>query len=79
MKFFYLKTDDGRTVEIPENHLDMTKKLHPTWMVMEETQEAKNELVPPKTPKGSTLACPICGIEATSIKGLKLHKSKKHL
>lgn len=78
MKYYYMKTTDGRTVEIPETHLYSTKKTHPDWSVMEETTETRTEVIPETAPKSKPYTCPICGHECLTMKGLKTHKVRKH-
>jgi len=78
MKFFYVRTDDDRVVEIPENHLRLTLSIHKKWAVIDESTDIGlvNPLV--ETPTQPKLICPICGLESVSEHGLKVHKARKH-
>lgn len=70
MKFYYIKRvgNGDDTIAIPENHLEMTMKNHPEWIVQPDEEE-KKEVVESK------IVCPLCDKEFKSEHGLKIHKA----
>lgn len=81
-KFFYVKRNDdehgGSIVEIPELHLEMTLRQHPTWRTVDMSDDMAGTQIVAESPKKPSLQCPLCGTVATSEHGLKVHKARKH-
>lgn len=79
-KYYYMRRDDGSTVDIPEKNLEETKKQHPDWevvgMVDTDIVNTQSTVEPPKQ-EAPKFICPLCGFEAKNQLGLTAHK-KKH-
>ena len=80
-KFIYVSRDDGVVVDIPEKHLEMTLKNHPTWKVVgtvSNEQISNNGVSEAPVKEAPVNECPLCGFVAASLTGLATHKRTKH-
>lgn len=68
-------------VEIPAEHLDMTLKAQPLFVVVTEDEPTAPQIEPPVVPtttQSGNVVCPICGLEFKTDKALALHRKRKH-
>lgn len=74
-KVIRVKTSSGRIIPVLENQLEEYLKAGCVELKDEEVL-ADSVIQPPKIE--DTLICPICGYQATTKKGLRMHKLRKH-
>lgn len=81
-RFKEVKTPEGiqivdyGVVEIPEDHLYGTLKVHPLWKLETGPEPMAPQIEPPPAPVG--FACPLCPKVFKTEKSLKTHRTKLH-
>ncbi len=77
MKYIYIRRlEDGALLDIPEDQWPMHEKRGGFKLVTVPQEELKQEEVPIESLKGPQ--CPVCGFQAKSDTGLRVHKRRKH-
>lgn len=81
-KFVYVRRNDSKhrqtVVEIPIESWEMTKRVHPTWEIIDDTTDEDTRVNVEGAPKKNDLECDACGFISASAFGLNSHKRIRH-
>lgn len=78
--FVFLQRDDGSVIDVPEKSVAETLRRNPLWkqVATSEGEPEQGVAVEPPPLISDVYECDICGKEAASELGLKIHKGQKH-